>query len=130
MEEITTSILALNYKLIGKVSAKLFMEKVISEKEAIYFLGRLCGYPRCCIRAFRKVDGILAVAYARYKEACGKEDPYKLEVEEDDEGWTWIFGYITHIPCSPECLRTKLIFLRHEALCKADCENRVCERFL
>jgi len=124
---IPTGIVSLDYALIGELSSKLLCGELSEPRDPDILLGRYHGYPDCCIRAFRD-DGCFGVAWERYKEQLGSgRDPFRLETYEDGEGWIWVFGYITHVPCSPECEQTKRIHEFHRGLCR-ECRDKLCEK--
>jgi len=127
MGNVEVAILVKWYWLVGTISARLWMEESIGEVEGLELQGWLCGYPKCCIKRFKKDEHFVS-AYERYKQQCRKNDPFELEVWEDSRGWNWIFGYITHIPCKPTCANTARLYRKHRALCEK-CRNQICLRW-
>jgi len=94
------------------VYGNLLHKKVFDD----YMLGLLMGFPRCCIEQYAFKDGGILKAYERYKEECGKEDPYNIKIS-NREGYYIQTGVISHIPCSPRCKETWYLANKFKDLC-------------
>lgn len=123
-KSIDVAIFSLDYSLIGELAALLFDKWIVEEGDAM--LGELCGIPKCCVNAYLNGSKRFDHEYHRYKEQCAGGEPYDIEMLEDKEGWLWIFGGISHIPCSPTCEETENLAENYRSLC-VTCKKQICK---
>jgi hypothetical protein len=98
------------------------------ESSREYRLGRILGFPECCIRKFSR-DTRAALknkgtkyfykstnlyALTRYLKQCKKKDPYELSYSLKFNESAYSSPSLSHIPCSPECIKTKKLSKKYK----------------
>ena len=103
------------------------------EKESEEEIGKLLGYPSCCIKFFienvydEKTESKIKkpIYYlTKIKNNSPKQNPFQLNnlyVEYFDKGWENYL--ISHIPCSFSCKKSQEIAKKTFEIIKEDCEQ-------